>query len=341
MEFSKTLEVLISIGLMYFLFSTLVSIIFEWYSYKTDKRGKFLHQTIHQLLDDPVNKNFGALIYSHFSIDKLRKDKNSYPQYISSEMFADALIDVVGTQSEKTVFIKEFDPDNPTKLLQVTLQENRITDAYERFHEAVKSMQYSPLKSQLRAFHEKTKDYNELKNLIAKWYDDYMARVTGWYKIKIKNTLLGISFLVCLLLNLDTLTLVQKLNTDDQLRVALVKQAEKMVDEHLEKKGSENDTLEKTFPLVVDGKVLTYKLNPNAEDPKYLSRIKTVMQDIEKRNLPVGYPEGFTTGKNWIDYLWWLLGIGISTMALSFGAPFWFEILVKAVNIRRAGNKPS
>ncbi len=42
------------------------------------------------------------------------------------------------------------------------------------------------------------------------------------------------------------------------------------------------------------------------------------------------------------DFLWakYLLGIIISGVSLSFGAPFWFELLVKLVNIRRSGIKP-
>jgi hypothetical protein len=40
------------------------------------------------------------------------------------------------------------------------------------------------------------------------------------------------------------------------------------------------------------------------------------------------------------DVLLYILGICITGAALSFGAPFWFDALVKLVNIRRAGNKP-
>ena len=36
----------------------------------------------------------------------------------------------------------------------------------------------------------------------------------------------------------------------------------------------------------------------------------------------------------------WLVGISLSGLALSAGAPFWFEAMVKLINIRRAGVKP-
>lgn len=37
----------------------------------------------------------------------------------------------------------------------------------------------------------------------------------------------------------------------------------------------------------------------------------------------------------------YLLGIIITAISLSFGAPFWFDVLLKFVNIRRAGAKPA
>jgi hypothetical protein len=53
-----------------------------------------------------------------------------------------------------------------------------------------------------------------------------------------------------------------------------------------------------------------------------------------------GYFEMHKTGTvaNVIVYI---LGVLITAVSLSFGAPFWFDLLLKAVNIRRAGTKPS
>ena len=182
MQLSKLLEILIGITLDYFLFSTLVSVIFEWYSYKTQKRGRFLYETILKLLNDPINKSYGANLYSQYSINQLKKDKDSYPQYISSSMFADALIDIIGTQSESVSFSNVFDAEDTKNVVDVILLESRYTDPFERFGKGIETMSYSPLKSQLRAFYEKSKNYEELKKMIMDWFDDYMARVSGWYK---------------------------------------------------------------------------------------------------------------------------------------------------------------
>ncbi|MFM2231181.1 MAG: hypothetical protein RL607_2439 [Bacteroidota bacterium] len=344
MELPKILELLIAVGLFYFLFSTLVSILFEWYAYKTEQRGRFLYETLHKLLQDPSNKNYGALFYSHFNLVSIRKNSHSYPQYISSEMFADTLIDIIGGQSEQTTFTPVFDPNDPTQLVQVTLEEHRIADPYERYCKGVEAMQYSPLKSILRSFGEKTTNYTELKAHLMKWYEDYMARVTGWYKSKIKNTLLILSFLVCITLNVDSISFIKKINADEELRKSLVNGAEQLIAERLKHNQKEEAKMKTTENLtfIVDGEQIqkTVRLSPN--DSMYIAQINATVTSIQQNHIPIGYTEGITAPFQSVSrFLWWLLGIGLSTFALSFGAPFWFEVLVKAVNIRRSGIKPN
>lgn len=336
MQVSKILEILIALGLFYFLFSTLVSLLFEWYSFKTQKRGRFLYETILKLLNDPVNKSYGASLYSHFSIDQLKKNRDSYPQYISSDMFADALIDIIGSQSETTKFENIFDPKGSTNLVDVKLIEDRIEDPYKRFKKGLDQMNYSPLKSHLRALYEKTENYIELKEKITKWFDDYMERVSGWYKTKTKRSLLIISLLVCLALNVDSITLIKKLNTDDKYRKDLVLIAEKKI---------------------LENKINAKKID-SADIAKNIESIKSIITEIEDDALPIGYHFDTKKSKGTKEtektkeikettteilqrYMWWILGILISAFALSFGAPFWFEVMVKAINIRRAGIKPS
>ena len=53
---------------------------------------------------------------------------------------------------------------------------------------------------------------------------------------------------------------------------------------------------------------------------------------------------GWKTNTMPADTLGWLeriLGWTLTMIAVSLGAPFWFDILNKLVNIRNAGNKPA
>ena len=55
-----------------------------------------------------------------------------------------------------------------------------------------------------------------------------------------------------------------------------------------------------------------------------------IVRYIEERN-------SIGDGWAWTKYL---IGIVISGISLSFGAPFWFDMLMKLVNVRRAGKAP-
>lgn len=55
-----------------------------------------------------------------------------------------------------------------------------------------------------------------------------------------------------------------------------------------------------------------------------------------------------TTHSTWSQVLyvsgeifWWIIGIVITTFSISVGAPFWFDMLLKLVNLRKAGKKPN
>jgi len=82
------------------------------------------------------------------------------------------------------------------------------------------------------------------------------------------------------------------------------------------------------------------------------------IDDVEKRikglGLPIGWPTGadisndnpqwfmsgtlaLRTGETWWMKIW---GFVVTIVALSLGAPFWFDMLNKVVNLRAAGKKP-
>ncbi|MDR6966132.1 hypothetical protein J2X31_000125 [Flavobacterium arsenatis] len=346
MEISKILEILIAMGLFYFLFSSLVSVVFEWYSYQTKKRGKFLHETILKLLEDPVNQSYGATLYSHHTIDKLKKGKNSYPQYISSEMFADALIDIIGSQSDRISFDNPFEAMKSEEPFEVKLTENRITDPFARFGEGLKAMNYSPLKNQLRFYYEKAESYSELKSNIKVWFDDYMERVSGWYKMKTRSSLYIISFMVAVGFNLDSITIIKKINSDDEVRKKVMAMAERIVQEELQVNAIDNVKYEALAYPTENQKDFTSNANSNNVESVLEAYKKTelVLRELEQNAIPIGYygAKSFVNiFSSFSSVFWWLCGIIISTLALSFGAPFWFEVMVKAINVRRSGIKPN
>lgn len=330
MQLDHTLQILICLAVIYFLFSSLVSIILEWLSRKTQQRGKMLHHAINKLLHDSVNQSFGSTLYSHYLIDRLKKDKDSYPQYISSSVFADALIDVIGNINEDIKFNQQLKTDGSNNIEKVELIENRNSSPLERFKQGLEKMNYSPLKNTLRLFTEKTSNYQELKKEITNWYEDYMDRVTGWYKYNTKISLFCIGLVVCLVFNVNSFQLVKKLNTDDNLRKQLLTESSHIVNQQKNK--------------------IAQKDSSKSSSEITLSDINKKIDSIEDLSIPIGYHTDFIWCKSnlekkdafgiVIDTFWWIFGILISALAVSFGAPFWFDVLMKAVNLRSAGIKP-
>ena len=99
-------EISISLIFVYALLSILSSILVEWWNHARTSRGKLLQDAIIQLLYDPYNLSYGELLMNHFLIHNLRNPHNRRPaQYISSNLFAEALIDIIAQQARHNLKI--------------------------------------------------------------------------------------------------------------------------------------------------------------------------------------------------------------------------------------------
>lgn len=63
-------------------------------------------------------------------------------------------------------------------------------------------------------------------------------------------------------------------------------------------------------------------------------RIGELNDELNKLGLPIGWPEGTTI--NLVTIFGWLL----TALAVSLGAPFWFDLLSKFIRIRGSGTPP-
>jgi hypothetical protein len=153
------------------------------------------------------------------------------------------------------------------------------------------------------------------------WFNHAMERVSGWYKRWTQRVLLGLAIIVVVISNADTLMLIEWLSKDDTLRASLAAAAQEAV---------------KT-PI---------SSNAAAAD------LQQVLRSTENVQLPIGWslkpddPRHF----KFLEFEWspkfagWtfykIFGLMISILAVSLGAPFWFDTLSKFVNVRSAGAPP-
>lgn len=144
------------------------------------------------------------------------------------------------------------------------------------------------------------------------WFNDAMDRVGGWYKRWTQRILLIVACMLVLLLNTDTLLLVQHLSTEKDLRASILDQAQKT--------GSFDQV-----PKQLD--TLSLPLGWTLDDPN------------DGRRIPF-----YNTKDGWHWDLGFglrkLLGLLLTMGAISLGAPFWFDTLSKFMNLRGSGTPP-
>jgi hypothetical protein len=356
------LDTAISVVLVLLLFSVLTYAVQEWWAAVRQLRGKMLEFAIYEALNDKLNKSFGVLLYEHPQIDLLKMTQDSLPSYMPSSNFAVALIDLIGR--ERTVISYVADP--VTKLLSevVTPADD---DPYKAFIAGVNSLNHSDLKILLNSFHLNAPDIASLQKNIENWFNQYMDRVSGWYRKKSSYSVAFISLAIVLLFNFDMIFLVRNIYGNGQLRDVLVTQAQQVASHPERIRGIITPNLDKQLATIDSGyrakikgadsatKVQLRQQQLQAHDAAAKAALDKSEKDIvstttalDSLNLPIGW-----RFKGWrpvqpVTLLskgraWWtvLLGWLLAAILVSFGAPFWFNLLMKLVPLRKSGVKPN
>jgi hypothetical protein len=201
-----------------------------------------------------------------------------------------------------------------------SIDPNNPAPGFEQAKAAIEKMPPSSIQDVLLAQLNKANgDLNKLRAGIANYFDGMMDRVTGTYKRHLKQITLIVGFGIVVVLNADSITVGTALWKDSSLRAQMVQGAQTVLSDQ------QNN------------------LTPSGDQPSNISdRLKVLDNDI--RPLPIGWKAAdFPTAWQW-PALWWLLvkllGLTITAFAISLGAPFWFDILSKFMNVRGAGPKP-
>ena len=190
-----------------------------------------------------------------------------------------------------------------------------------------------------------------IKN-IEQWFDSSMERISGQYKRRVQYFTFALGLLAAIILNADTIAITNSLVHDPALRAALVATAQ----EHAKtppSSGSGNDDIDlktladvakacKNFGSAECKKVCDDKNASSAgcELAQDLSEIKSLGLPMGWENAPAGcsisnvfkdcFADGWFSNSFWLKLLGWL----ITGIAISLGAPFWFDLLNKFMTLR-------
>ncbi len=304
---SMVLEVVIGIIFIYWLMSIICSSITEMIARMLSLRSKNLEEGIRNLLNDGSDypKEFGKEVYKHPLVSKLaphkKGGKEKKPSYIPARIFALALFDVIFPE----------DYDQPKSITSLREMVTKIEDKEIK-------------KTLLPLIDTAGDDLDKARRNIEIWFDDGMDRISGWYKRKTQIILLLVGFVVTILLNVDTLQIINSLANDNAYREMIVTAAVSSVEQ--QNAATENQSSADEAESSAGG-AITSQL-------KTINEAQRLLQNI---GLPIGWQERPKMG---FRVVYKILGLFITILAVSQGAPFWFDVLNKVVNLRGTGKKP-
>ncbi len=337
------LDVVIGLIFIFLLLSLFCTIVNEWIAQWTSLRAKTLRRGITELfgdkrwqqivdatgakklLDQPQAKqlkesldqvrSFTEDFYKHPLIESLRKGA-SEPSYISSGTFARTVIDILRARATSAGIqltgnndlVQGFSKltERAGQALEQAKNANAITP--ELAEDIRKILDGTALTRVIETLAIDTaREVEDVQQRLSAWFDEGMERVSGWYKRYLQYIGFAIGLVVALAFNADAINMTSVLAREPAMRAALVQSATKIAETCKDESCKELDAV-----LKLKNKD---KLLPLGWQPEYL-------------------PGGLGSG------LLWLIGLLLTAVATTLGAPFWFDLLKKLVNIRTSGLVP-
>ncbi len=174
-----------------------------------------------------------------------------------------------------------------------------------------------------------------LQKEIERTFDSSMERASGVYKRNAKGVAIMLGLSLAIITNADAFHMISRLSKDSALRETITNNAGEIL-----LRNQNNQAI----------------ANPNSQQDQVNNTLIELTKDAEGAldnvALPIGWSDvnldqqiAWTPQKNesfpFLKILTMLPGWIFSGIAISMGAPFWFDLLGKFVNVRNAGRRPA
>lgn len=305
---SQILEIAIGMVFVYLSLSLICSGINEWIAHLLQSRANHLEQWIRDLLSGSGSpgQDYWTDFQNHPLIKALYQSSNK-PTSIP-------LVGTLFRSNKKPSYI-------PSRtfvlaLLDVVVPVKSVggSRTVENVRDTLMKLPASPIKGTLLALVDGAgNDVDKVRQNIEGWFNDAMERLSGWYKQRTRWVILGLAVAVTLALNVNTIYVFNSLYHDGTVRAAVVAAAQQAT--------QQSTPADTQFPL---------------------TRIDQYQQELEQLNIPIGWSDpklrSDLNDPQTIPIA--LFGWLITALAVSQGAPFWFDVLNKLVNVRTTGARP-
>ncbi len=323
MNLGAWVDVLIGMSLIYLGASLFVTILNEYVTQMLNTRGRFLAQSVQRLFQDPAirgvlgrNEQFAALLQGSAG------PGHALPSYVDPEVMARMLVGGLLVQSAHT---------DPIAAVQDELR--RLPD--------------SALRTQLLTLVAGAgTSLDALVKDVADWGERSLSALGDGYKRHLQGISFALGLCVAIGANIDSVRLCRHLYEDKQAREAMASLGDSLAS------STTQETLKacsQAASLATSG--VAASASAPAEGTKSCKALNGLVDAVIWRQdhaaMPVGWPDASASspvaaasGCTASGLLLKLLGWLITALALSLGAPFWFDLLNKFVNVRHGMRKP-
>ncbi|MGE5643972.1 MAG: hypothetical protein ACM3Y8_13260, partial [Byssovorax cruenta] len=176
---------------------------------------------------------------------------------------------------------------------------------------------------------------------IEKWFDDSMDRVSGVFKRYSQAMALIIGFLLALLLNVDSIDLTLYLWRDPSVRQVLAAQATQY---QITQQNGQNNPQQSLQDLQNQLSELNLPVGWGISDIQEASSCKAFPGKSDAFGVPLLNTKKCLApphANSQTNLLLKLGGIFLTALAARQGAPFWFDVLRRAANLRGTGPNPA
>lgn len=283
------------------------------------------------------------------------------PSYIPARNFALTLMDLIQPGTDSTLSgascatprpaapATNAPPTSPTTESLAAAQDNSLTQLRNAIHTSPLLKQNARVRGALTSLVDAAdNDVGKARQNIEAWFNSGMDRVSGWYKRRTQIMIFTMGLLVAIAINADSVTIAKKLSTDRALRDSLVAAA----DAYSKANATESSVPGPSAAPVPSPKPParpTPTPNPcwesacrdNPESPE--CKLKKNRCELEALGLPIGwsaeedkYPGPIGKAPGWFLGMVGNHGFGwlLTALAISLGAPFWFDLLNKFIVVR-------
>jgi hypothetical protein len=333
---SDILDIVIGMVFVFLLLSVVCSGVNEFLEALVKNRARDLERGIRELIGDPQNATgFIEKFYNHGLVNSLFKGayspdkKRNLPSYIPSANFALAVIDLV--------------ENPPAAGIQLPVN---VRKAYDIFSKRAAG------------------DAAKLQASLEDWFNSGMDRVSGWYKRRSQWILVALGLIVAVALNADAVQIARSLSNDASLRKGLVAVAQARASQPLTaapahtaasspNAGPAAGTASPaaSAPASAQPPTATPAVAPGSTLGADSAQIRQDVSALGSIGLPIGWHQTKPGGTPLSSLSLGALGARayhaapsllkqhlpgwlLTALAISMGAPFWFDLLGKIIAVR-------